>query len=89
MNNSLFLNDDGYTAQAEEINNETYAVCNPIFIRMVSKGYSAREIAHIMEWAIKDIELNIVLDKRAGDYIKPKVYDNCSGEAPLTLCQGI
>lgn len=62
MKNNLF-NDDNYTAAAEELHEETRAALQPIFERLAREGYSIREVAAVMSWAVRDIETEQVLDR--------------------------
>lgn len=58
---SLFNNDNRYTPDATSIDILTHQALKDIFTEFVEKGYSPREIAHIMQLSITDLELQKVL----------------------------
>jgi hypothetical protein len=58
---SLFDDDNRYTPDATELDSLTHHALEDIFTQFVKKGYSPREIAHIMQLSIFDLELDKVL----------------------------
>lgn len=63
MKHKLFK-DDKFTDAAHTLSMETRSVLRPIYERLVQDGYSVREVAHVMEWVVKDLEMDAVLAKQ-------------------------
>ena len=61
---SLFDENFRYTYEAEAISLSTSTACRYIMDGWAEYGYSPREIAHIMKWAISDLELEKLLEMR-------------------------
>jgi ribosome modulation factor len=61
---SLYDNEFRYTKDAVALSNATHSLLREIFSQYVKKGYSPREIAHLICGEITDLELNAVLDIR-------------------------
>ena len=59
---SLFDENFRYTTPANYISARTSVVCQRIMDEWVGYGYSPREIAYIMRWAISDLELDKLID---------------------------
>ena len=51
-----------YTKPAEALDMATFQAINPLFMKWAEDGYSPREIAHIMQAAINEMELNTIID---------------------------
>ena len=60
-NRSLFDDDAHYTQQAIELNDVTVTFARMLFDSLMSKGYSLREISHLMMTAIWDVEIETML----------------------------
>jgi len=58
---SLFI-EDRYSSDGQFLDEKTFTVLKPIFKKWSEKGYSAREISHIMSWTVKDVELETILN---------------------------
>lgn len=61
---SLYTEKHRYTDQAIDLTTETSLAVSKIFEKYINLGYSPREIAHLMQQEITDIELNTVLDNK-------------------------
>lgn len=59
---SLFDENFRYTEEANAIGFSTSIACRRIMDEWAGYGYSPREIAHIMKWAISDLELDRLID---------------------------
>lgn len=51
-----------YDIDAELLDRMTADVIRPIFAEFVAQGFNPREIAHIMQAAVWDCELDTILD---------------------------
>lgn len=58
---SLFNEDHRYTPDATTLDILTHQALKGIFMQFVEKGYSPREISHIMQLSMFDLELDLVL----------------------------
>jgi len=58
---SLYDEDARYTDDAASIDSATRDALTPILDEWTAKGYSPREIAHLMSAAVQDIELDAVM----------------------------
>lgn len=54
----------GWTKQATELTDETLATIRPIFDKWCALGYSVRDIAHIINWAVNDAEIDYVMETK-------------------------
>lgn len=61
MSKSLYNEDHRYTPDADELDALTIQALRDIFNRYADKGFSPREISHIMKTAVGDLELDRVL----------------------------
>lgn len=61
---SLYTESHRYTDQALILGTETSNALTDLFKKYIDLGYSPREIAHLMQQEITDIELNTVLDNK-------------------------
>lgn len=59
----LFNDDDTWTNEALSLDDRTSSACKKIFADMVAEGFSIREISHVMQFSIVDLELCASLDK--------------------------
>jgi hypothetical protein len=62
MTNPMYDKDFRYTATATEIDSYTYHALHIMFEEFVERGFSPRDIAHVMHAAVTDLELSAVLD---------------------------
>lgn len=58
---SLYDKDNRYTDAALEMNEKGYQALRPIFQHYFNQGYSPREIGHILQGMVHDLELEAVL----------------------------
>lgn len=58
----LFTDQARYNETGNALHNDVGEQLRPIFEAYVKLGYSPRDIAHIMHWAVSDLELTAVLD---------------------------
>lgn len=63
MTNQMYDKDFRYTKDAAEIDSYVNAALRVIFEEFVARGFSPRDIAHVMQAAVTDLELSAVLDK--------------------------
>ncbi len=59
---SLYDTDHRYTSDARELSEATIAALKHIFAKYVEQGYSPREIAHLMQADVADLEVSSVLN---------------------------
>jgi hypothetical protein len=52
-----------YTDEAISLSNRASILLRPLIEEFIEKGYSPREIAHVIEGAVVELELDAVLDK--------------------------
>lgn len=43
------------------------SLVKPFFAKLVGEGYSPREISHLLDWGLKDIELSSIINRYADD----------------------
>jgi hypothetical protein len=60
----LFNEDSRYTEDALKLDREINDALMDIFRKWIDKGYSVREIGHIVGLAVWDVELHYVLFQR-------------------------
>ena len=60
----LYKNDNRFTCQATDITTLTIGHVRDVFQAYVNLGYDPREIAYTMQNAIRDLELEILLEKQ-------------------------
>jgi hypothetical protein len=58
---SLYDHNHRYTPEADALSNETHLALQGIFDRYIAQGYSPREISHIMQADVWELELSAVL----------------------------
>jgi hypothetical protein len=58
----LFTESGQYTEESSQLDIEVYQALFPILSKWVDAGYSPREIAHVMEHSVFDLELNEMMD---------------------------
>lgn len=59
---TLFTEDCRYTAEAMNLDSDTWNLLKDTFNAYLEKGFSPREISHIMQGTIRDLECSAVLD---------------------------
>lgn len=59
---SLFDKDDLYTDEAFELNSAMFTALMPVVKEALQKGFSIREIIHVLHLAVTDLELDVILD---------------------------
>ena len=60
----LFKEKEEWTKEAEEFTNKAINLLEPLMKEYMAKGYSFREISHILHWAVSDVELRVGLIKK-------------------------
>jgi len=68
---SLYTETEGYSLEAQALDNATEAAIKGIFAEYVEKGYSCRDIASIIHLCITGIESETILNlrlKKTGSY---------------------
>ena len=58
---SLYNKDFRYTKEAQILDREAHNAIEYMFDRWLAKGYSPREVSHIIKEAVTDFELEAVL----------------------------
>ena len=58
---SLYNEDHRYTKAGEALDRATFQAVNSLFMKWAEDGYSPREIAHIMQGAINEMELSTII----------------------------
>jgi len=61
MRKSLFDKDHRYTSDADSLEVAAFRALAPIFADYLKKGYSPREISHILSSAVRDLECESLL----------------------------
>lgn len=61
---SLYDDKARYTSQASDLDAETYHALLSIFNKWIKEGYSPREISHLMQATVIDVECSTVLSIR-------------------------
>jgi len=57
----LYNDDERYLPDAVELNRQTIVALRPLLMEYRAKGYSVRELAGLMQRAITDVELELIL----------------------------
>jgi hypothetical protein len=55
---------DCYTSDALELSGAAFAALKPLADRFILEGYSMREISHVLQGAVYDLELETILSAR-------------------------
>ena len=61
MGKSLYDGDHRYTREAKALGDKTYDALRHIFEEYVEAGYSPREVSHIIQAEVNDLEYSRVL----------------------------
>jgi hypothetical protein len=62
MSKSLYTDNHRYTVQATELDDLGTGALKGIFNEFVERGYSPREIAHILHGSVTELEMTTVLN---------------------------
>lgn len=57
-------NNDTWTSAASKLDREACNVLKPIFEKWIADGYAPREIAHVVQGAATELELQAVMEKQ-------------------------
>lgn len=58
------MNGLAWSDHANELAQESRDVLQPLVAKWTSMGYSIRDIAHIINWSVNDLEVDHVIDKQ-------------------------
>ena len=61
MKKSLFIDGEKYSEDAFSLDKDVMAAMKPIMRKYREMGYSARQISHVINLAVYDLEIEVVL----------------------------
>ena len=64
---NVYDQNDKYGPEASELDQSVYKVLKPIFTEWVNKGYSPRQLSHVMQGTITELELFHMIGDHKGD----------------------
>jgi hypothetical protein len=77
MTKSLYDSNHRYTPEGSSLDMATTRAVETIFNDYVKKGFSPREISHVMEAVVRDLELEaILLGVKSDDELSNEKVDN-------------
>lgn len=70
MKKSMFNNDESFTHDALELSARAERILRSAFKRYMARGYSAREISHVILHEVQRVEPSVILEaRRKGLYL--------------------
>lgn len=57
----IYNENDSFSDTAQEIEREFYHLVKPLFDRWIAEGYSIRELSHLLQGSISEMEIMTVI----------------------------